>query len=109
MEPELLRSPYQDGKFIKVYKEEDVINIARQKAKQTGRYEAIEKILADKDDVEKYKTRLNKRMQSRHNTIEDSNLYPTKGSEETVVFSLLGNAGLCFFKSMAAISVSNRS
>ena len=45
MKPELLRSPYQDGKFIKVYKEEDVINIARQKAKKTGRYEIIEKIV----------------------------------------------------------------
>ena len=65
LKPELLRSPYQDGKFIKVYKEEDVINIARQKAKKTGRYEIIEKILGEKDDVEKYKTRLNKRMQSR--------------------------------------------
>ena len=106
MKPELLRSPYQDGKFIKVYKEEDVINIARQKAKKTGRYEIIEKILGEKDDVEKYKTRLNKRMQSRHNTGDETGVYATKGSEETVVFSLLGNAGLCFFKSMAAISVS---
>lgn len=106
LKPELLRSPYQDGKFIKVYKEEDVINIARQKAKKTGRYEIIEKILGEKDDVEKYKTRLNKRMQSRHNTGDETGVYATKGSEETVVFSLLGNAGLCFFKSMAAISVS---
>ena len=49
LKPELLRSPYQDGKFIKVYKEEDVINIARQKAKKTGRYEIIEKILGEKE------------------------------------------------------------
>ena len=71
----MLRSPYQDGKFIKVYKEEDVINIARQKAKKTGRYEIIEKILGEKDDVEKYKTRLNKRMQSRHNTGDETGVY----------------------------------
>ena len=101
----MLRSPYQDGKFIKVYKEEDVIDIAREKAKETGRYEIIEKILGEKDDVEKYKTRLNKRMQSRHKG-DETGIYATKGSEETVVFSLLGNAGLCLFKTLAAISVS---
>ena len=101
----MLRSPYQDGKFIKVYKEEDVIDIAREKAKETGRYEIIEKILGEKDDVEKYKTRLNKRMQSRHKG-DETGIYATKGSEETVIFSLLGNAGLCLFKTLAAISVS---
>ena len=61
--------------------------------------------MGEKDDVEKYKTRLNKRMQSRHKG-DETGIYATKGSEETVIFSLLGNAGLCLFKTLAAISVS---
>ena len=50
-----MRSPYEDGKSIKVYLEDDVVRVASEKK--------MNEFAAQHNDVEKYKTRQNQRME----------------------------------------------
>ena len=86
----------------KVYLEEDILKIADEQKRATYlENEASEK--TDAEFVKKYKFRQNKRF--RETSGENVQSVPSN-SEETVMFSMVGNGILFFFKTGAAVNVS---
>jgi len=97
LKSELIRSPYHDDEFIKVYLEEEIQALTGRSASNTTQND-------HQNEVENWRKRRNLAMRSKH--VRD---HSARGSEQTVMWSFRGNLALFFVKSVAAVNCGSAS